>query len=310
MKKKLAKILMVLGSLTSFQAFGTDYKVEIDHRLADLVNINAPTAKSDGAPACIKRYENLYKDGVLNVAVGFGYWDNSPHEYVFDGFIANGLRMALAAPCSPGVNVCGFKKDGDVFQKTVNGPDGKPNKFTISLIQGSLTTSNLANTTKFKVQQDAKCNAATDTFFRQISRGSEAVMYIGHARDGGGPDFCPPVRDSHKHTDYPWYQKNQPGFKRLLTSMESSRASGRPNQLVGLYSCYSQKHFYNGMVKKNADTGYVLSQVEITSVNAITSLVTTLDAMISMKCGKGFVEGLKLSQASMNIFGMFPRPSP
>lgn len=310
MKNTFAKLLVVLSTLSSFQAFGVNYKDEIDHRLADLVNITATTAKSDGAPACVKRYENLYKDGTLNVAVGFGYWDNSPNEYVFDHFIANGLRMALVAPCSPGVNVCGFKRQGDIYQKMVKGPDGKPNKFTISLTYGSLTTSNLDNTTKFKAQQYAKCEAATEKYFREVSRGSEVVMYIGHARDGGGPDFCPPVRDSHKHTNYAWYQKNRPGFNRLLTSMDQSRASGRQNQVVGLYSCYSQKHFHKGMAKNNPGTGFVLSQVEITSENAITSLVTTLDAMIDQKCGGGFVEGLKLSQSSMNIFGMFTKPSP
>jgi len=308
----MTSLLVVLGSLCSFQAFGTDYKEEIDHQLADLVNISSTTATSGGNAGCQKRYENLYKDGTLNVAIGFGYWDNSPNEFVFDQYIANGLRLALVAPCSTGVNVCGFKKQGqsDIYQKTVRGPDGKPNKFTISLTHGTLTTNNVANTTNLRTQQYAKCEAATDKFFREVSRGSEVVMYIGHARDGGGPDFCPPVRDPNKKTDYAWYQKHQPGFKRLLTSMDESRAAGRPNQVVGLYSCYSQKHFHKGMGRNNPDTGYVLSQVAITSVNAINSIVTTLDAVIGHKCGNGFIEGLKLSQSSMTIFGMFTKPSP
>ena len=310
MKNTFTKILVVLSAFSSLQAFAVNYKDEVDHRLADLLNLSSTTAKSGGNAACFKRYENLYKDGVLNVAIGFGYWDNSPNEHVFDQYIANGLRMALVAPCAPGVNVCGFKKTGDIFQKIVNGPDGKPNKFTISITHGTLTTNNVANTTNLRAQQYAKCEAATDKFFREVSRGSEVVMYIGHARDGGGPDFCPPVRDAKNHTDYDWYQKHRPGFNRLLTSMDQSRASGKSNQIVGLYSCYSQKHFHKGMAKNNPDTGFILSQVAITSPNAITSIATSLDAMIGQKCGTAMMEGLKLSDSSMTIFGMFPKVSP
>jgi hypothetical protein len=75
---------------------------------------------------------------------------------------------------------------------------------------------------------------------------------------------------------------------------------------VGLYSCWSRKHFHKEIAAKNPTTGFVLTDVEITSINAINSLVTTLDALIAQKCGTGFSEGLRLSQ-NVGIFGMFPR---
>lgn len=302
--KKIVRLLLILGSVSAYSAFATDYKVEVDQRLADLLNISSNTATQNGNQACVKRYSGLYKDGVLNVAVGFGYWDNSPGEYVFDRYIANGLRLALMSPCSSGVNVCGFSRQGDIYTKIVKGPDGKPNRFTISISQGTLSSSNIENTTTNKVKQDALCKSATEKFFGEVSRGSEVVMYIGHARNGGGPDFCPPVRDAKKHTDYPWYQKNRPGFNRLLSSMEKSEAIGRPNQVVGLYSCWSRKHFHKEMAAVHSKTGFVLTDIDISSINAINSLVTTLDALIGQKCGTGFSDGLKLSYG-VSIFGMF-----
>lgn len=306
MKNTFRLLLAVMGIMNAVTAFAVDYKVEVDHRLQDLLNISSNTASVNGNEACLKRYSGLYKDGVLNVALGFGYWDNSPGEFVFDSYIANGLRLALLAPCSPGVNVCGFKRQGDVFKKTVKGPDGKPNQFTVSISYGSISSNNVENTTVNKAKQYAHCEAQTAKYFREVANGSEVVMYIGHARDGGGPDFCPPVRDEHKKTNYPWYQKHRPGFNRLLSSMQASKAAGQPNQIVGLYSCYSRKHFQREMGAVSPSSGFVLTDIDISSINAINSLVTTLDAAIAQKCGTGFSEGLKLSNG-VSIFGMFPK---
>lgn len=306
MKMSLPLLLTIFGIVNAMSAFATDYKTEVDHRLADLLNISSNTAQVNGNEACVKRYSGLYKDGVLNVAVGFGYWDNSPGEFVFDSFIANGLRLALMAPCSPGMNVCGFKRQDDFYTKTVKGPDGKPNRFTISISYGSISSNNVANTTVNRTKQYAHCEAATSKFFGEISRGSEVALYIGHARNGGGPDFCPAVRDSHKHTNYPWYMKNRPGFTKLLSAMDTAKTKGHPTQVVGLYSCWSRRHFHQEMQERNPGTGFVLTNIDVSSINAINSLVTTLDALIGQKCGSGFSEGLKLSN-DVNIYGMFPK---
>jgi hypothetical protein len=303
--KKFFLSLLTLSLVHSATAFATDYKFEVDHRLGDLLHIPANLASATGSKACLNRYQSLYQDGVLNVTVGFGYWDNSPGEFVFDQFISNGLRVALMAPCSPGVNVCGFKRSGDLFTKTVRGPDGKPNRFTINLLSSSLSSDNVANTTVNRVKQYAHCEAVTRNYFNEIARGSEVVMYVGHARNGGGPDFCPPVRDGRKHTNYPWYEANRPGFNRLLTSLATAESIGKPNQIVGLYSCYSRRHFHKEMARTSPKTGFVLTDVEISSIDALNSLVTTLDAVIAQKCGTGLMEGLRLSQG-VNIYGMFP----
>jgi hypothetical protein len=88
--------------------------------------------------------------------------------------------------------------------------------------------------------------------------------------------------------------------------MDAAKTAGHPNQVVGLYSCWSRRHFHKEMSAKSPATGFVLTDIEISSINAINSLVTTLDAMIAQKCGTGFSEGLKLS-TGVNTFGMFPK---
>ena len=309
MLNSVRNILITTGALFAFTASATDYGTIVKDRLADLINISSPTATSDNSPACIRRYQNLYKDGVLNIAVGFGYWDNSPEEFVFDQYIANGFRNALIAPCSPGMNVCGFNRAGDLYSKTIQGPDGKSNRLTISISQGTLTSSNLKNTTELRARQYEKCEAATTKFFDEVSRGSEVVLYIGHARDGGGPDFCPPVRRADKHTNYDWYQAQTPGLYKLLSSMQTSKTAGKENQIVGLYSCYSRRHFHRKMAAKIPDAGYILTDIAIMSPDAIASVVTTVDAVMGQKCVKGFAEGLKLS-SGVKMFGMFTKESP
>lgn len=305
MKKILA--LLLTGFTLSLPALATDYKVELDNHLEELIRVPFTTTEDDSSPACKKRYQDLYKDGILNIAVGFGYWDNSPYEHVFDQYIANALRRTLTEPCTRGHNVCGFKGSGDFFTKIVRGPDGKPNRFTVSLTYGTLTTNNVANTTTLRERQYAQCNAAVKKFYGEIARGSEVVMYIGHARDGGGPDFCPPVRKSNKKTNYDWYQANQPGFKQLLSAMEASKVTGRPNQIVGLYSCSSKKHFHTGMKAKLPEAGYILTSNEIMATQAINSIATTIDALAGKKCVSGFNRGLKLSGDHLGMYGMFTR---
>ncbi len=309
MLNSVRNILITTGAFFAFSASATDYGAIVKDRLADLINITSPTATNEGSQACIQRFQKLYQDGVLNIAVGFGYWDNSPEEFVFDQYIANGFRNALVAPCSPGMNVCGFTRTGDFFTKTISGPDGKSNRLTISVTQGSLTSSNLKNTTELKAQQNAKCQAATTKYFNEVSRGSEVVLYIGHARDGGGPDFCPPVRRADKHTNYDWYQAQAPGLNKLLTSMQASRTAGIENQIVGLYSCYSRGHFHKKLAAKIPDAGYILTDIAIMSPDAIASVVTTVDAIMGKKCVKGFAEGLRLS-SGVKMFGMFSKESP
>ena len=247
MKTSLALALVFFSFVVSA---GTNFYTEANERLLDLLRIQSETARDKLSPNCVRRYQNLYKDGVLNVALGFGYWDNSPGEYVFDAFIANGLKAVLLAECTPGRLVCGFTAVGDVFTKWVPGPDGKANRFTISLSQGSLTTSNLNNTTVYKDKQNTRCEAARSKYFREIAAGSEVAMYVGHSRDGGGPDFCPPVRDPNKHTDYPWYRKNRPGLSSLVASMDAARTRGKQTQVLAMYSCYSHRHFYQKISSK------------------------------------------------------------
>lgn len=297
--------LVLIGVSLSFSAVATDFKAELNKHLADVSRVPYTTAMDNESPQCSKRYEGLYKDGVLNIAIGFGYWDNSPNEFVFDQYIANGLRQTLVEKCGNGHNVCGFTRQGDYFTKTVRGPDGKPNRFTISLTYGTLTTDNKANTTTHRARQYAQCNAATEKFFREVSRGSEVVMYIGHARDGGGPDFCPPVRKANNKTDYDWYQANRPGLKKLLSAMDESKTAGRSNQIVGLYSCSSKQHFHTKMKAKIPDAGYILTSNEIMATQAINSIASTIDAIAGKKCVSGFNQSLKLSGNHLGMYGMF-----
>lgn len=301
---KNSTLLLLALTFVSGNALAVNYADISRSRVDELVGMNSSTVHNDSAPKCQSRYRNLYKDGTLNVALGFGYWDSSPRELVFDQWIANGLRIILQEPCSAGKRVCGFKRTGDVFTKTVRGPDGKPNKLTVSFTQGSLSADNVKNTTTHKAQQKEKCEAATAKYFGEISRGAEVVMFIGHARKGGGPDFCPPVRKADNHTNYSWYQTNRYGFKSFLSSLRDARAIGKPAEIVAMYSCYSKRLFLPELSRQNPGTGFILTEIAIETREAVKSIVSTLDSIIAMKCSQGFQESAHLSQG-VDIYSMF-----
>lgn len=298
-KTKLIHSLL-LSVIAIPQAFAVNASVELDKISLALGNIE----EEEKSASCNQRYARLFRDDTLNITIGLGYSENPhPGVMVFDRHFEYAFRRALTKTDCLGVAACGFTQDAKnnrKFTKTITGPSGKPHKVQIDLIVGSLSLDHSLNTSPKYLQHQMKlCAESMNSFMNNAANGAEVVFYSGHSRDGGGPSFCPPKRTDNQHVDYDWYHKNPVGFQRLLKSMKTAKGAGKPNEVIGMYSCYSKKHFYKKFKEMNNSAGYLLTDTGPLMDENFYFMYSTLDSLLAQRCAKGM-------RKSLGIYNSFP----
>lgn len=72
------------------------------------------------------------------------------------------------------------------------------------------------------------------------------VLYDGHSRDGGGPDFAPPLLVG-THVDYPAYERlrarKASTLDAVLSALRTPAEKKGGLRYLGIYSCASTQHF-------------------------------------------------------------------
>lgn len=304
---------MIADSAPDPAALTNRYRGRIQETLSELKNFAPPcvgcglfvTGQTAGAgeamsPSCRATYNDLFKigrtaqdesasDRTIDIKIAFGYMDFG--KYTEDRYASAALFDELMAPCSAGRFACGFKQDPDdadaVFKRiTVLGPDGKirHRQFRLQVHNSSFTDSEAANRTTSAQQQRRKTQEA-QAFFDSALKNSDIVFYIGHARDGGGPDFAPPVVSQQlHHADYAWYHAHHPGVNEM--NMDLLGAPHSP-KILGLFACYAQNHFLNWLRSLAPKTGLILSgQQEFEA--SLGQAIASLDSILGMRCEEQF----------------------
>ncbi len=241
------------------------------------------------AKACAQTYRQFYDPSEIELHIVFGYKDARPARFVGDRYEAAWFASYLTAPCQAGWNACGFQlEEGSwgTYRKLVAGPDGKSRKIRVRLTYSSAgpdDDENRKDAFQKRITQDAEF-----TFYEGI-RSARAAFYIGHSRDGGGPDFAPPLLTQDKHVDYDWYSKNKPGMKKLIEVL--SQTKGTP--LVGLFSCASTGHFLKAVQNANRKVATISSPKLIYYSDAMKNLLRAVSALLGQECEADFNTALR-----------------
>ena len=195
---------------------------------------------------CGEKMRRLYQDGTAQVDLFLGYLDSGGTPPVTADAVQRAyLVQKLYLSC--GAEPCGFKadpKNADRLSKSLS--DGK--KIQVNL--HSSAVSNRDDLNRGNPDQAAR-TAKMNEKFKSALKNNEAVFFIGHSRDGGGPDFGPPRLLKNGHTDYEWYRKNRPGLKMIEQNMRKSHP-----ELYGSFSCDSLNHFAAPIRSVNPDVIY------------------------------------------------------
>lgn len=256
-------------------------------------------------PACVDRYDKIFSDDTLNITLAFGYADTKPQAIVFDAYMQDAIINTITAPCRKGLQACGFQ-DGprgtNSFYKWVNGPKGKRQFVVLKMLSGALSLNDQYNMREAKDLQDEKCAQTVMEYNSSISSGDEVVFYLGHSRDGGGPDFCPGKTTSSNYVNYPLYRSQKPGLRPLLSSLRTAADLRKPVELLGLFSCSSKPHFSAPLTKASPETGFILTKRTMLFTEVFQDFYIALDAVLGRKCDAHYKGALNPDTVLTNVF--------
>jgi len=275
------------------------------HDYLDIVDHNAPV---EGPQKCENVYAKAMDKGVLDIRYALGYFDDTTgEERIHNGVnyglspsldieVFNSLRKELTSPCrTKTMRVCGFEQNGEpltgkvVLQKNIN-LHGKKTLVRITLTQASATPNFEQNKGIASDRQQILTAQSEENFFEGL-KSADIVLYNGHSRNGGGPDFNPPRLMSNLHVDYKgYYEKKRPGILRVMASLKEN-----PDKeiILGLFSCYSKKHFYDTFMKANPIQRLILSADTIDYFDTLKASIGYLEGFLRGSCGQDLADTAK-----------------
>lgn len=228
--------------VAQFQKFQEALEKLKTPNLVELCGPKGVPANPKRAQTCLDQYKLLLSKPSLKIDYFIGYMDEEDGALAYDTVEKASVAEWLQLPCTGKRQACGFKrspKDANVFYKTVSWVGGTKIKVEINLHDSSLSTNNREN--KKNPAQEAK-SKLVEARFEQALVKSDLVIYDGHSRAGGGPDFRPPRYLKNGHVAYGWYKKNTPGLNRLQAGLKQRKD---PLFALALNSCDSSLHFEN-----------------------------------------------------------------
>lgn len=246
--------------------------------------------RTDSAKTCKDKWSDFYSKDKIDIRFSFGYTDRDDNSLVDDTIARQSMVDQITKPCESNnlVQACGFTRspdDADLFERRVRGPNGKRHTLQVRLTSSSFSPSGKVNES-LPMEQKEKTEQAASNFYSGLKE-ADMVVYIGHARDGGGPDFAPAIRKNGK-TDFAKYRAETPGMNRLTQELES----GANAKIIAFLACDSER--WSDRLKRLAPkSGIVLSGTpNIPLEAALVQSYLLLDSVIWQRCEGAFNKAL------------------
>lgn len=302
MKNILLATSLVLVSGISFADKGDDpygyayHTPKVVSSYLKSVDQNSPT---QGPGKCVSMFAPLVDDGVLDVRYALGYFDDSTgkelirsrvnygYSPALDISIYNTLKTQFTSRCRGDLNLCGFDvasnaRGKSILQKSIN-IQGRKTLVRITLTHAAASGITERNKGELSAVQQQLTAQSDDNFFNGLKT-ADVIFYNGHSRNGGGPDFNPPVLNSQNKVNYDgYYEPKRIGIKRLLKTISESSNKGA---ILGLFSCYSQKHFLKDLMNNNSQQRVILTADTIDYFDTLKASVGYLEGILRGTCGQ------------------------
>ncbi len=256
---------------------------------------------------CAPVYQNMIKDGVLNIHYALGYFDDSVGgtEKTFARFVDGTgfenygkapsldpaifqvIRQFMKGPCTyPHQITCNFKESGDpatgqvILEKEIS-LLGQKILVRMTLTQASASQNYVQNTTSLAETQKQFTLQSEANYFGGIARG-DVVFYNGHSRHGGGPDFSPVVLNSKGTADYDnYYKPKRIGIRRVL--QEVKKRSDK-DYILGIFACYSAAYYEEALFTARPGIKTIFSVYTINYTNSLTSSLGYIEGFMHGLC--------------------------
>lgn len=312
-------IFWMLGS-ANVNAAIYDYDQWVPTEIRNYISQIQTQSKAQAKPECEQMYRPMIQDGVLDIRYALGYFDDSTGQKVqyaginygyspsLDIEIFDALRKQLTTPCRlKNIRLCGFAESGDrktgklVFEKPFS-IHGKEVLVKLTMTQGSASEVYANNLNRLAGFQQFLIDQSEENFFGGL-QDADVVFYNGHSRNGGGPDFRPPILNKKNKTDYAgYYQVEKPGIKRAVASLRLN-----PNQgfVLGLFSCFSRSHFQKMIVNANPEQRMILSADDINYFDSLKASIGYLEGTLRGQCGEDLAKTAKQGSAIRRGFQQY-----
>jgi hypothetical protein len=291
MRRSLYSLVLLLSAIgVAKAAFTEDWPWDHEFFLqAENLKEEIASVQNTDAPdnSCERFYSQIYQRPVIDVTIAFGYADPAvlPSKIgPMDHYYELALGEHLKEPCPKSDEKSRYLACG--FTQVTDSPVTYAKQFQIS--------SGETKEVRIRLASGSKDRAAAEELFLDGVSKSDIVFYLGHARDGGGPDFTPAKRLRNAHINYAWYRANRPGFKKLLAALDSAATSSRrpAPQLLGLFACTSERKFLKDLKIHAPETGFILSNDVSSFDDDFNALIGSLDAILGEKCRSAFSKSI------------------
>mgnify|MGYP003342481644 CR=1 FL=1 len=202
--------------------------------------------------------------------------------------------------CWGNVRLCGFRQESPyVFTKQVN-ILGKTVQVRLQAQFSSATEYYSSNVGQYSSQQKQR-TAFMEKYFNDGLQNADAFFYFGHSRNGGGPDFAPPVLMDNRKVNYNgYYKKYRPGMKRMLDALSGEKKT----PIFGLMSCDSRDHFLSSLRSTAPHTGVITSTAVLFVDEVYSAMIGGIDAVMRGQCQKSFYRELRMTQRNSQFITM------
>ena len=175
-------------------------------------------------------------DHLADIRVTFGYDNWKDFEDPNDPGRARNLmawlldKSFVQVICTPEwakeLGVSSDTKNLRVFEGQGNGDE----RLRVSIIWSAATSSTAKNIGGGYTKQ-LKCSNEALKFMQASSESADASIYVGHSRDGGGPDTFPPQTvlgdsEDRQKVDFSFYRREKPGLAALRGHF--AKTKGKP----------------------------------------------------------------------------------
>lgn len=298
----------------TFTSMGKDYLKSLGRLRTDDVTRESSSSRE----RCQARYDKILNDGVIDIRILMGYFDwtigtpvnadggNFGYSPSIDPGAYQSIRKILTSRCPGDAEFCEFREQTPyLFTKQVT-IAGRSYQARIEMYYASVSEYFNTNTGAERSQQQQR-SAASQAQFTEALQNADAVFYFGHSRNGGGPDFNPPVLISgvNKVNYNGYYKPNRPGLKKMLAALKGS--SHRP-QILGLMSCDSRDHFRSSLRSVAPNMGLISSTAVLKVDGVYTAMIGGIDAILRGQCQTGFSSSIRMTsfnQQNITMDGVF-----
>lgn len=311
----LCKLLLIISQAwATIPGLSTAYTRHIrktQHAILTKNLLNDPSPKT-----CHAQISALAQKKTVDIHVAFGYMDvSSGQDFndsgtqlyglgdVLDRDAKEALEAILTSSClsQNGVKLqaCGFSQSGNTLTKRVkNRFTGQNINFRITLDAPSISGKDKSNRQSQKQLQSSERSRRS---FMSALQNKDVVLYLGHARSGGGPDFLPPLLTSQGRVNYPLYRSEQSGIRDVLGALKGTHVQPA---VLGVLACKSTGLFAN-RIRAVAPSSILVTAGELFDYNDILPTgYAMIEALVSQRCTESFGRVVKVQPASAGFLNV------